>query len=165
MSASSKFSWHNFDPATLEAFSRVLHYEGPNNPASRAEFLAAIYHQPTTEIVSKTFAQIQHNWLRRNQNITAGLVEALIKNGVGPRERPRDHKERTRFISQCNNRNVFQQYFLKALLKYGSGWSWTSESSFELETAFPRFSIIKPLEQSGDIRAPLGQSACRNLAS
>ena len=154
MSASSQFSWHNFDPATLEAFSRVLDYDGPSNPGSRAEFLATIYHQPTTDFVSKTFAQIQHSWLRRNENITAGLVDALIKNGVGPRERPRDHKERTRFISQCNNRNVFRQYFLKALLKYGSGGSWTTESSFELETAFPRLSIIKPLEQSGDIRAP-----------
>lgn len=154
MSASSNFSWCNFDPATLEAFCRALQYDGLNDPKARAEFLAERYHLPTTDFVSKTFAQIQHIWLRRNENITAGLVEALIKNGVGPRERPRDHKERTRFISQCNNRNVFRQYFLKALLKYGSGGNWTTESSFELDTAFPRFSILNTLEQSSDIRTP-----------
>jgi superfamily II DNA or RNA helicase len=154
MSDSPSFSWNNFDPSSLEAFARVFDYDGINEHSTRAAFLASKFEKPTLEFVERAFFVIQHSWLRRNENVAAGVVGAFLKNGIGPREKPNNHIERIRFLSQCSNRNVFRRYFQQALLKYGSSGKWMEESDFVLDTAIPRLSIIKPMEQSGEIREP-----------
>ncbi|MFN9605931.1 MAG: DEAD/DEAH box helicase, partial [Planctomycetota bacterium] len=154
MAHNSSFSWERFDPASLEAFSRAFEYDGINDPKARAAFLATRYHKPTVEFVDKTFYAIQTSWLRRNESVAAGLVDAFIRNGIGPREKPKNHTERMRFLGHCSNRNVFRQYFQKALLKYGSAGNWTDEAEFVLDTAIPRLSIIRPMQQSGEVREP-----------
>lgn len=151
---SNTFSWHRFDSASLEAFARSLGYDETNESKSRADYLSSRYQKPTTDFVDKAFYAIQNSWLRRNENVAAGLVEAFIKNGLGPREKPRSHTERIRFLSQCSNRNVFRQYFQKALFKYGSSDVWAADADFSIDTAIPRFSILKPSEQSGELRSP-----------
>ena len=120
MADNSLFSWERFDPASLEAFARVLDFDGVNDPKARAAFLSSRYHKPTLEFVDKTFYAIQTTWLRRNDAVASGLVDAFVRNGIGPRDKPRNHTERLRFLGQCSNRSVFRQYFQKALLKYGS---------------------------------------------
>ena len=154
MAYNTSFSWDRFDPASLEAFARALGYDGMNDPKARAAYLASIYHKPTSEFVDKTFYVIQTAWLRRNESVAAGLVDAFIKNGIGPREKPTNHTERLRFLGHCSNRTVFRQYFQKALLKYGSSGNWTEDTEFVLDTAIPRLSIIKPMQQMGEIREP-----------
>ena len=138
----SSFSWTAFDSSSLEALARAFDYDGINDHSARAAFLASKFQKPTLEFVERAFFAIQHSWLRRNENVAAGVVGAFIKNGIGPREKPKTHVERIRFLSQCSNRNVFRRYFLQALLKYGSSGKWTDESDFILDTAIPRLSII-----------------------
>lgn len=154
MADNSLFSWERFDPASLEAFARVLDFDGVNDPKARAAFLSSRYHKPTLEFVGKTFYAIQTTWLRRNDAVASGLVDAFVRNGIGPRDKPRNHTERLRFLGQCSNRSVFRQYFQKALLKYGSSGIWTDEAEFVLDTAIPRLSIIQPAQQTGEVREP-----------
>ncbi len=154
MSEPPQFSWDRFDPATLEAFARVWHYEGVNDHSNNARYLTSKFQKPTMEFVSRAFYAIQNSWLRRNESVAAGVVDAFIKNGVGPRDKPRTHMERIRFLSQCPNRLGIRRYYQKALQKYGKSGGWTEESEFVLETAIPRLSILKPMEQSSDVRDP-----------
>jgi superfamily II DNA or RNA helicase len=151
---SPNFAWDRFDPATLEAFARVLDYEGVSNHASRATYLKEKYQNPTLDFVSRVFHVIQNIWFRRNENVATAVVDALIKNGVGPREKPRNHIERVRFLSQCPNRHIIRAYFRNALLKYGGLSGWTDDAAFQLDTAIPRLTIIRPLEQTSDVREP-----------
>lgn len=154
MSDNYQFSWSRFDPATLEAFARVYRYEGIDDHTNRAEFLKSMFRQPTMEFVSKAFHAIQNIWFRRNEHVANGVVEAFIRNGIGPREKPRNQMERIRFLLQCANRQIIRKYFQKALQKYGSYGNWDEDSDFVLDTAVPKLSILKPIEQSGDLRDP-----------
>lgn len=152
MSEIRQFRWDRFDPQTLTAFARAHDYEGPEDSAQRAAFLESTYQQPTIDFVARSFYQILTVWLRRNESVAKGVVDALIRNGIGPREKPINHTERVRFLGQCPNRQVIQRYFLKAIQKYGTYGDWSQDSDFVLETATPRYSIIRPLEQSGAVR-------------
>lgn len=154
MSDSLSFCWDRFDPSALEAFARVHSYNGLDDHSHRASFLHSIYQQPTIEFVSRAFFVIHNNWLRRNESVAKGVVDALIKNGIGPREKPTSHMERVRFLAQCPNRQFIRRYYLKAIQKYGTYGDWSNESEFILDTVIPRLSIIRPMEQSGTVRDP-----------
>jgi len=82
------------------------------------------------------------------------VVDALIRNGVGPREKPISHPERMRFLAQCRNRKTFRKYFQKALSKFGKIGDWRNDADFILDTEVPRYSILRPLEQVSDFRDP-----------
>lgn len=154
MSKARSFSWTRFDPASIEAFARAFGFDGPNDLNARVAFLEDQFPTPTLEFVEKAYYAIQQSWLRRNEHVAAGVVSALMKNGLGPREKPITPTERIRFLSQCANRNVFRRYFQKALLKFGSQGTWSDDSEFLIDTAIPRLSILRPLQQSGEIREP-----------
>ncbi len=154
MPTSGDFSWTRFDPATTESFARVFSYRGPDDHGERVAFLESRFQAPTLDFVSRAFHSIQSVWLRRNENVAEGVVNAFLKNGVGPRERPTTHIERVRFLSQCSNRRVTRKFFQKAILKYGCKGDWGQDDDFILETAFPRFSVLDPLNQPTDSRAP-----------
>lgn len=154
MTENRQFEWHRFDHSTLEAFTRAIGYDGINDHKTRAGFLASKYQVPTGDFVSKVFHVIHNIWFRRNEKIAAAVVDAFIKNGVGPREKPRTHIERIRFLSQCPNRPVIRRYYQKALLKFGSSDSHSENLEFQIDTAIPRLTILRPLEQSNDVREP-----------
>jgi superfamily II DNA or RNA helicase len=154
MSKDNSFSWSRFDSASIEAFARASGYTGPNDQAARVDYLSRQFSQPTLDFVEKAFYAIQQSWLRRNEQVAAGVVAALIRNGVGPREKPLTANDRIRFLSQCTNRNVFRRYFQKALLKYGTVGKWSDDSEFVIDTVIPQLSILKPSQQSGTVRDP-----------
>lgn len=154
MSANHQFSWERFDPSSLEAFARIFQYDGLNDHQKRSHFLQGMFNTPTMEFVSKAFPAVQNIWFRRNENVATGVVDAFIKNGIGPRERPRTHMERVRFLNQCPNRQVIRKYYQKALQKYGTSGHWAEADEFVFETAIPKLSIIDPMQQSGDLRDP-----------
>ncbi len=92
MPTSADFSWTRFDPATIESFARVYSYRGRDDHGERAAFLESRFQAPTLDFVSRAFHSIQSVWLRRNENVAEGVVNAFLKNGVGPRERPTPDK-------------------------------------------------------------------------
>ena len=76
MGDTKNFSWDRFDPASLEAFSRVFFYKGTQEHGARADFLGQKFQKPTIEFVSKSFHVILNVWFRKNEKVAAGVVNA-----------------------------------------------------------------------------------------
>lgn len=147
------FSWNRLDDASIEAFSRACYYEGPDDPEARRNWLLQKWRSPTREFVSQARYAIENVWLRRQPAVARSIVDALLRHGIGPRERPQSPADCLRFLVQCSGRSTTQKFYREALLRFGSQTPRQDEPlELLIGESIPSVALLKPHEQVPDSR-------------
>ncbi len=140
-----RFSWQNFDDATIEALASRSGWDSTNK-LNTLEYLTKRQARPDEEFVGSIKEELEATWLKTYPGL-GDIVDQLLNHGLGPGSKPRSQNGYLKFVKGTKNTANFRRILLAAILRYG-------ESKTRLGPGSQSFGILDPEKQPGDGRVP-----------
>lgn len=149
-----RFTWDNFDDEVVEELAKAAGYQ-PGTPSSAREWLSSHVKRPNDQFVRDAKSTIENAWLKKWPRVARSIVEYLLVDGIGPRERPKTDDEYVAFIRRCRNSKTVRRLIYAAMVRFGDAdRNELSDGDEGLASPIPRFAKIAPGDQKPDDRKP-----------
>jgi superfamily II DNA or RNA helicase len=146
-----RFSWSNFDDATVSALARAL--GGPFHLEQARPWLEERVKRPSLDFVRATKDVLARVWLPKHIGIAKDVFEALHNWGIGPLGPARTGEDCARYVDACRNSKTVQHVLCEALIHFGDADAEMKDGALDF-TGVRRFARIDPRKQSQDPRTP-----------